>query len=222
MNDRKMKLKPVIIFVLFSILSFKLLAQAVSDYDGNIYDTVTIGAQTWMKENLKVTHYNDGTEITLVADSAVWSRLTTPAYCWHSNDTAYKNIYGALYNWYMVNTDRLCPSGWHVPDEGEWRTLINYLGGDTVAGGKLKEKGTEHWISPNTGADNSSGFIALPGGCRSIPGPFSFIGKYGNWWSATEHHATHSWAFIIETYCTKVYKAGFYKYAGASVRCLKD
>jgi len=125
----------------------------VSDIDGNYYKTIQIGSQIWMAENLKTTRYNDGSNIPLVTDNTAWSNLTTPGYCWYNNDAAtYKNVYGALYNWYAVNTGKLCPSGWHVPSEYEWTLLVNYLGGVYAAGGKLKETGTTHWYSPNAGA----------------------------------------------------------------------
>ena len=115
----------------------------VTDIDGNVYHTVTIGTQTWMVENLKTTKYNDGTAIPLVTDSTAWLNLTTPGYCWYNNDAAtYKNTYGALYNWFTVNTSKLAPSGWHVPTDAEWTTLITYLGGETVAGGQMKSTGT--------------------------------------------------------------------------------
>ncbi|MCB9001260.1 MAG: fibrobacter succinogenes major paralogous domain-containing protein [Bacteroidales bacterium] len=158
----------------------------VTDIDGNTYITVTIGNQVWMAENLKTTHYNDGTAIPNVTDGNEWAALTTGAYCWYSNATAYKDTYGALYNWYAVNTGKLAPTGWHVATDAEWTTLTTYLGGESVAGGKLKETDTTHWASPNTGATNETGFTALPGGYRGRGGAFGGIGGYGYWWSATE------------------------------------
>jgi len=129
-------------------------AGKVTDIDGNVYDTVKIGTQIWIIENLKTTKYNDGTSIPMVTDSAAWINLTTPGYCWHKNTSAsYKNTYGALYNWYAVNTGKLAPKGWHVPSDAEWTTLITYLGGDSIAGGKMKETGMSHWFSPNTGCN---------------------------------------------------------------------
>jgi len=157
----------------------------VKDKDGNVYHFVTIGTQTWTVENLKTTHYNDGTAIPNVTDSSTWGNLTTGAYCWYNDSSKYKNTYGALYNWFAVNTGKLAPAGWHVPTDAEWDTLSAYLGGDTVSGGALKDAGTTYWYSPNTKATNSSGFSALPGGFRSYRG-FYNIGNYGNWWSASE------------------------------------
>ena len=134
----------------------------IADIDGNIYNTVIIGTQVWMKENLKATKLNDGTNILLETDNATWISLTDPAYCWYNNDaSSYKNTYGALYNWFTVETGKLCPTGWHVPSDAEWFTLIDFLGGESVAGGKLKEIGNTHWNSPNTGATDEYGFTAI-------------------------------------------------------------
>ena len=154
----------------------------VVDIDGNVYHTVTIGTQVWMVENLKTTKYNDGTAIPLVTDSAAWDELTTPGYCWYNNDSAtYKNPYGALYNWYAVSTGKLAPTGWHVPTDSEWAVLTTYVGntyygGLDSAGGALKSTDKTYWLSPNTGATNSSGFSALPGGFRDYVGTFYSIG----------------------------------------------
>jgi uncharacterized protein (TIGR02145 family) len=163
----------------------------VSDIDGNDYKTIQIGIQEWMAENLKTTKYNDGNSIPNVTDFIEWSDLITGVYCWYKNDaSAYKATYGALYNWFTVSTGKLCPAGWHVPSDAEWTTLYGYLGGAGVAGGKLKETGTTHWISPNTGATNSSGFTALPGGTLSLFNDPDFSGwgdpgSSGIWWSAS-------------------------------------
>ena len=143
-------------------------SSSIKDIEGNVYKTIAIGKQVWMTENLKTTKFNDGTSIPMVTENEAWIKLTTPAYSWYNNDsTANKNTYGALYNWYTVKTNKLCPAGWHVPTDAEWVALITYLEGFTVAGGKMKEKGIEHWKSPNEGATNETGFTALPGGYRS-------------------------------------------------------
>jgi len=139
----------------------------VTDIDGNLYNTVVIGTQTWMVENLKVTKFNDGTDIPNVTDETTWNNLNTPAFCWYENDVTYKNPYGALYNWYSVNNSKLCPTGWHVATKAEWDALISYLGGVYQAYVKLKEAGSSHWLGTNTGT-NSYGFTALPGGYRSF------------------------------------------------------
>jgi uncharacterized protein (TIGR02145 family) len=157
-------------------MSFKTL-QALTDKDGNFYDTLTIGTQSWMTENLKTSRYNDSTLIPHVTENTEWIDLITPGFCWYENNFNNKAIYGNLYNWYTVATTKLCPSGWHVPSDAEWLTLIDYLGGESVAGGKLKEIGNSHWISPNTGATNESGFTSLPSGNRiGADGSFFNVG----------------------------------------------
>ena len=165
---------------------------AIIDIDGNTYSIVTIGTQLWTVENLKTTRYNDGTPIPLETDNTAWSSLTTPGYCWYNNDSASNaNPYGALYNWYTVNTGKLVPMGWHVPSDSEWTVLTTYLGGGNVAGGPLKDTGTTYWGSPNGGATNASGFSALPGGCR-WSGVFFDIIYMGFWWSSSTFDATNS------------------------------
>jgi len=197
--------------------------QQVTDIDGNVYDTVVIGAQVWMVENLKVTTYNDGTVIPLVTDNTVWSNLTTAGYSWYNNDTpAYKETYGALYNWYAVNTGKLCPTEWHVPSDEEMTRLTTYLGDANVEGGKLKETGIAHWLSPNAGATNESGFTGLPGGTRFSNGAFNQIGEYGAWWSSSEVTTSNAWLRVLLLSDDRVYKVGLDKASGFSVRCLKD
>lgn len=177
-----------------SAMSFTTLEEATGavDADGNVYSTVVIGNQEWFAVNLKTTKYNNGTPIPNVTSNSDWGNLTTGAYAWYENNEAtYKNAYGALYNWYAVNTGNLCPTGWRVPTDAEWTTLANYVGGESVAGGKLKSTRTApdahpRWESPNTGATDEYGFSALPGGYRSGSGGFSSIGGNGNWWSSTE------------------------------------
>jgi uncharacterized protein (TIGR02145 family) len=186
----------------------------ISDIEGNVYHIVTIGTQVWMAENLKTTRYSNGTSIPLVTDNSAWGNLTTPGYCWYNNDEAtYKNTYGALYNWYTINTGNLCPTGWHVPTDAEWTTLTTYLGGESVAGGKLKETGTAHWTSPNIGATNESGFTALPGGDRIYDGTFYTIGSYGWWWSEGDARRLRD---------GNVFRSNSDKRDGFSVRCLRD
>ncbi len=197
-------------------------ADAVTDIDGNYYNTVTIGSQVWLAENLKTTTLNNGVAIQNVIDAVVWSGLSTPAYRWYDNDINNKNIYGALYNWYTVNTNNLCPSGWHVPSEADWTTLIDYLGGQYIAGGKLKEAGTTHWQSPNEGATNESGFTALPGGTCLEDGVFINIGTSGYWWSSTEDRPGISVGRQLNYYFDAVDFPTFYNQDGLSVRCVKN
>lgn len=200
-----------------------LVYGSMSDIDGNVYKTITIGTQTWMAENLRTTKYNDGTAIPNVTVDATWISLTTPAYCWYNNDAAtYETTYGALYNWYAINTGKLAPAGWHVPTDAEWTILSNYLGGESVAGGKLKEAGTTHWSSPNTGATNESGFTALPGGCRAYNG-FSNIGNCGYWWSSTSDNTGGAWDRSLFSNISLNKGEGYYDFGnGYSVRCVKN
>lgn len=204
----------------------------VSDIEGNSYKTVKIGTQIWMAENLKTTKYNDGTSIPVVTDIAAWVALNTPAYCWYNNDeAANKNIYGALYNWYAVDVvtnggKNICPTGWHLSSDEEWQTLISFNGGMSTAGGKLKEAGLVHWVSPNLGATNESGFNALPGGMRiDFTGIFSYLGENSMWWSSTV--ATPGNPFIWGLFYERT-DIGFNgsvvgkETQGRSVRCLKD
>ena len=198
------------------------LSETVTDIDGNVYNTVTIGTQTWMLENLKTTKYNDGTDIPNITDVGTWEGLLTPGYCWYENDIDNKATYGALYNFYTVNTAKLAPTGWHVPTDEEFTTLTDYLGGAYIAGGKLKEAGTEHWYSPNAGATNETGFTALPGGFRSQYGLFDFIKGGGFWWSATEGSATEAHGRNMYYDGRDVWIDYGSKKFGASVRCIKD
>lgn len=200
----------------------------ITDADGNVYNTVIIGTQVWTAENLKTTKYNDGSNIPLVTDNTSWGNLTTPGYCWYNNDAAnHKNVYGALYNWYAVNTGKLCPAGWHVPSDTEWTTLTDYLGGESIAGGKLKstgtiEDGTGLWHRPNPGATNETGFTAVPGGYRYVDGTFCNIGSDGQWWSSTATFSTDALCrFML---CNNNSVSSFYynKKKGNSVRCVRD
>jgi len=196
----------------------------VKDYDGNYYKAVMIGNQIWMTENLKVTHYRNGDAISLVNDNTAWCNLTTGAYCNYNNDVNIATTYGRLYNWYtVVDSRNLCPAGWHVPSNAEWDTLVTYLGGFSVARGKMKETGTSHWNSPNTGATNESGFTALPGGSRhESSGSFEYIGTMGYWWSTTEYSSVNAWIRNLVHGDANAYTAGSSKKMGFSVRCLKD
>jgi uncharacterized protein (TIGR02145 family) len=158
-----------------------------TDIDGNVYNTVKIGDQCWLKENLKTTHYANGDAIPNVTDNTQWINLTTGAYCNYCNNATIAETYGHLYNLYAVaDTRNICPVGWKIPSVGgEWEVLTNYLGGKDIAGGKLKEAGTAHWTSPNAGATNESGFTALPGGSRNCgTGFFNNLNSYGFWYAS--------------------------------------
>jgi uncharacterized protein (TIGR02145 family) len=182
-----------------------------------------------MAENLKATKYNDGTTIPLVINNTDWISLSTPGYCWYYNDAeTFKATYGALYNWYVVDAvtnggKNVCPTGWHVPSDTEWTTLTTYLGGQSVAGGKLIEAGTTHWSIPNTGitgGTNETGFTALPSGNR-LSDHYSNVGSYGLWWSSTEFSTTNAYGRFVGL-STSVRASGDSKIDGLSVRCIKD
>jgi uncharacterized protein (TIGR02145 family) len=197
--------------------------QLVEDIEGNVYKTVKIGNQTWMTKNLKTTRYNDGTPIPLVTDGAAWAALSTPAYCWYNNDSlSYKNIYGALYNGYAVMTGKLCPTNWHVATDAEWKTLINYLGGEYYAADRLKETGTDYWVSPNAEATNESGYTALPGGLRYWDGVFHDFGFGGYWWTSTEYSETQALFRYMDYEYSNVFGFNNRKNNGFSIRCLRD
>lgn len=196
---------------------------SVSDAEGNVYKTTTIGSQTWMAENLRSIKLTDGTVIPQVTDNNTWSNLTTPARSYYSNDSVYgKSKYGGLYNWYAVQTNKLCPTGWHVPSDAEFITLATSLGVDSLAGGKLKESGSINWFVPNTYATNSTGFTALPSGYRFYNGSYQNLGYSGNWWSSTEYSAASARFFYL------VYNKGntgrnyIDKQYGLSVRCIRN
>jgi uncharacterized protein (TIGR02145 family) len=177
-----------------------------------------------MKENLKTTKLRDNSTIPIVTDNTAWNGLLTPGCCFYNNNEAnYKNTYGILYNWHAVNTGKLCPTGWHVPTDAEWTTLTTYLGGESVAGRKLKESGTSHWLDQNPAdANNETKFTALPGGSRSGGGAFLNITVVGRWWSSTESTSSKSWNRDMNSYLSSVARNNDDKEAGLSVRCLKD
>lgn len=193
----------------------------VTDIDGNIYNTVQIGTQTWMVENLKTTRYNDGTPIPNVITLSQWNTLTTGAWCYFQNNTTWwPQFYGKFYNWYAVNTGLLAPIGWHVPTDADWDILINYLGGSSVAGGKMKS--TDGWVSPHSTATNSSGFSALAAG---IWGPTSSGGDpgwQGYWWSSTSLSSTQAIPIGLRYNTNVLNRNWVYKYYGVSVRCIKN
>jgi len=205
--------------------------QIVKDIDGNIYHTVTIGKQTWLVENLKVTKYRDGTPIPMITDSIEWARLNTGAYCNYKNDMTMATIYGRLYNYYtIVDSRNLCPKGWHVPNDKEWQVLTDYLGGEKIAGGKMKETGTAHWINfGKGGATNVSGFTALPGGgCEFMTfsngsaGVFDWLGMKGYFWSSTNWGDDFIWFRELENGNPFVNRNHYSARCGFSVRCIKD
>jgi uncharacterized protein (TIGR02145 family) len=195
----------------------------VTDIDGNIYQTVKIGNQWWMAENLKVIRYRNGNAIPYITDRTTWANINFGAYCNYHNDVSIVATFGRLYNWYaVVDVNNIAPAGWHVPTETEWQTLLGYLGGSGVAGGKMKEAGTAHWSSPNTGATNESGFTALGGGYRYTDGYYYNLGSTADFWSATQSGGSSAWGknlgynFVHVNSYSRSFRYGF------SVRCVKD
>lgn len=186
--------------------------------------SVKIGTQVWMSENLNVTTYSDGSAIPQVTDPTAWAGLTTGAWCWYNNSSSLYSAYGKLYNWYAVTDARgLCPSGWHIPTDAEWTTLESYLGGQSVAGGKLKTTGTSQWNPPNTSATNSVWFNGMPGGVRDGSSGYSInMGNYAYWWSSTNFSSTQAYERIA-FYNNAMTGSGLgSKKDGLSVRCVKD
>ena len=191
--------------------------------------------QNWSVINLNSSTYSDGTLIPEVTNPAAWAALTTGAWCYYNNDPANNAVYGKLYNWYAVAgiydaaslanpalRKKLAPTGWHIPTDDEWTTLTTCLGGMNIAGGKIKETGTAHWISPNGDATNTSGFTALPGGYREPSGPFSFIGSSGIWWSSSEYDTTVAWPRVLKYLNGNASRYTVPKKDGLSVRYLRD
>jgi len=193
----------------------------VSDIDGNSYQTVLIGSQEWMAENLKTTRYRDGSTIPNVTDGTAWSQLTTGAWCNYDNSAANDATYGKLYNWYAAANPNMCPQGWHVHTDAEWTTLTDHLGGVPVAGGKMKA--TTLWNVPNTGATNESGFSGLPGGFRDYHyGDFLNLGNYGLWWSASENGEEYAWYRYLNYGSAGVDRVNSNKKVGFCLRCVRD
>jgi uncharacterized protein (TIGR02145 family) len=194
------------------------------DGDGNVYDTIVIGTQTWLTENLKTTKYNNGVSIHLVTDNTQWTSMTSAAFCWYNNKPdLYKDDYGALYNWWAVKVSFLCPVGYHVPTNEEWTTLIDYLGGENVAGGKLKITGNLFWEN-NSFATNESGFSAVGGGVRThYDGTFISIRRNGSWWTTSPGVNNDSGQRVdIYSNMNGAYVMGLSKKSGFSVRCVKN
>ena len=214
-------------FITSAIPSFTCGTSTVSDVDNNTYNTVQIGIQCWTQSNLKVSKYRNWDSIPTGLSNSAWENTTSGAYAIYNNDPVNDDLYGKLYNHYAVTDNRgLCPTGWHVPSDGEWTTLENHLGGSGVAGGVLKSTATQPtpggWNYPNTGATNSSGFTALSGGVRSSSGGFNIMTDYGFWWSSSISSASDAWCRSLNYYFSYVYRPSTSRTLGLSVRCLKD
>lgn len=205
--------------------------QQVQDTCGNVYNTIQIGEQCWMKENLLTQKYSDGSDIPLVTDNIAWAGLSTPAYCWYNNDSAtYASLYGALYNWYAASSGNLCPSGWHVATQDEWISLEICLGMDAATAASFGTRGTDEgeqlksisgWDSGGNGTD-AVGFTALPGGARDDNGLFSGDGTQAWFWTATEGNSLAGYARRIFSSSSQINMGTYIKARGMSIRCIKD
>jgi uncharacterized protein (TIGR02145 family) len=216
----KRTILPTLVLMVFTFFAG---AQNVTDYDGNIYDTVNIGGRIWLKQNLRVTHYNDGTPIPNVSDNLVWGLLTTGARCYYGHDSASNDsVYGALYNFFAVSNPALiCPPDYHIPTDAEWTAMESFLGGSIVAGGPLKETGFFHWMSPNVGASNSSGFTALPAGGRMPNHSFGYIHENGIFWTSTASGANAYGRYVWYMFAG-VERDPYPKRTGVSIRCIRN
>lgn len=203
--------------------SFTTQGGTVTDIDGNVYHTISIGSQVWMAENLNVTRYRNGDSISLASDNSNWNNpFTLPgagAYCYYNNDPGQGIVYGALYN-FMAANGQIAPEGWHVPTESEWKILAHN-------NGLQKEAGTTHWKAPNVEATNDNGFSARPGGSRNFVGTFDFIRKSAYFWSSTSVSDFYGFAsggyYILLSYDVGYYSdGGIDQKYGFSIRCVKD
>jgi uncharacterized protein (TIGR02145 family) len=206
----------------------------VIDIDGNVYNVVSIGNQCWMKENLRTTRYKNGTTIPTGLSDAQWQANTSGAYSVYKDSAQNDSVYGKLYNWYAVaDTNGLCPTGWHAPEDWEWNVLAKAIdpNADTICngcvqslilGGAMKEIGLTHWASPNTGATNSSGFTGLPGGIRYGSGAYGYVGYYGYWWSATQFSSADAYYRYMDCSRSGVSRSSYEETYGFSVRCVRD
>jgi uncharacterized protein (TIGR02145 family) len=202
---------------------------SITDQQGNVYKTIVIGNQEWMAENLNTSIYRNGDAIPTGLSNADWENTINTqqgAWAYYNNDVSYVCPYGKLYNWYAcVDARQLCPAGWHVPTDAEWTVLTDFLGGEAIAGGKMKTTGTMEdatglWNSPNQGATNSSGFSGAPGGFRNYDG--EYFGDVGNWWSSSETDSDNARIRGLSHFFGSALWNGYNKPSGFSVRCLRD
>ncbi|MCF8461479.1 MAG: fibrobacter succinogenes major paralogous domain-containing protein [Flavobacteriales bacterium] len=206
----------------------------VTDSDGNFYNTISIGQQCWFVQNLKTTSYRNGDAIATGLLDTEWANATSGAYAYYDNDPSNNENYGKLYNWHAINDSRgLCPDGWHVPSDDDWKVLERTLGASasdvaatgwrgTNQGGEMKST-SSLWQAPNSGANNSSGFSALPAGNRTVTGSFTYSEFHAYFWSSTQENTTDAWARTLYNDNEKVYRSSsFFKTYGLSCRCVRD
>lgn len=209
-----------------AIFNDALTYGTLTDVEGNLYKTITIGTQVWMAENLRVTKFRNNDPIAHITSAAEWKNLSTPGYCFYENTESIEKqvTNGGLYNWFAVSDSRsIAPEGWHVATDADWKTLTTFLGGESIAGGKLKESGITHWRNPNQAATNSSGFTALPAGRREYTdGSFINSGFNTFWWTSSAYNPDYSWYRQVNYDGAYVNPANFHKQYGFAVRCVKD
>lgn len=197
-----------------------------ADIDGNVYKEIAIGGQTWMQENLNVSCYRNGEPVRHAKTDAEWLDAASRgegAWCYYNNDPSNGARYGRLYNWYAINDPRgLAPEGWRIPNDGDWETLIEKLGGEALAGGKMKTAGNQAWADPNQGADGSSRFDAQPGGIRGQDGTFRFSGLNAFFWSNSEFSPAFAWYRSLGNHRPTAVRSGNDKLDGLSVRCIRE
>jgi uncharacterized protein (TIGR02145 family) len=217
------RLTLLLVLIIYSLMTYSQdTGETVTDVDGNVYHTIKIGTQVWMLENLKTTKYRSHAPIQKLIDAGKWEYDASGAYSWYNDDESSKDIYGALYNWAAVNKGNLAPNGWHIPSIEEWQVLIDFLGGEKIAGGKMKDLGTDFWDSPNTGGDNSSGFKAIANGVKSKEGSYSFAGNRCIFWSSTGSNLLQAKTVTLMFNSPKVFIFSNSKNYGCAVRCIKD
>ncbi len=217
--------KSKLLVLVFTFMLLNTQAQTITDIDGNTYNTITLGTQIWTKENLKTTRFSNGDLI--LTTSLPINNDSTSIFQWSYNqDSLNIPVYGSLYTWYAVTDSRnVCPTGWHVPSEAEWITLANFLGGDSIAGDKMKETGTAHWLNTSNLVTNSSGFTALPGGFRGNPTGFNGITTKGTFWSSTPWGSNafpRAYTFSLQSTSSALHQSVSVANCGYSVRCVKD
>jgi uncharacterized protein (TIGR02145 family) len=216
-----------ITFSFLSFISFSQLfvsGQGVTDIDGNFYPSVILNnGQEWTTKNLRTTSYENGDPISNITDDTEWGNVFSGAYSHYFNDYTLDTPYGKLYNGFAASDPRnLCPTGWHVPLDEDWTLLTDLLGGESVAGGKMKSNGTLYWLSPNTGATNLSGFSGLPSGIRSGTGIFTNIDEVGAWWSYSQQSNNGAFSRVLRYDNSIVDRSVYLKGFGFSVRCVKN
>ena len=216
-------IKKALSLLMMNICICTMHAQNLVDVDGNTYKTIVIRNQKWMTENLRVTRFNDSTEINFIPDRMSWRSSYDPAYCWYRPDSSTdNNAFGALYNWYTVNSEKICPIGWHVPSNEDWRNLIDNIGGPFNAGEKLKDWNSGNWDENPTPERNETGFSALPGGYRDIHGKFKDIGIQACWWSSEELKTPEVYFAHLQSNVSNLQIHPTYNNEGFSIRCISD